>query len=170
MSQSRTNAAVVAPVGAIDEDAPAPSGPAVRTGVPAGLAALEIEAFDEDQRVVVLRLGSDRVEAALDAALDPVVVKTALARGERLIAQPEGAGWVALGALRTAPTPGVDEGDEYVIKARRVALAGAHEISLVSGAAALVLRAHGVAEMVARDITSRAAGLHKIVGRMLRLN
>lgn len=135
-----------------------------------GLAALPASSLDEEARTVVLRHGPATVTAKLDAALDTRVVRTAIARGERLIAQREGAEWVALGALRTAPTPGVDEGDEYTIKARRLALSADHEIALVSGASTLVLRAFGFVETVAQDITTRAAGVHKIVGRMIRLN
>jgi hypothetical protein len=109
-------------------------------------------------------------EAALDEALSPAVLKTALARGERVIAQREQGGWVVLGALRTAPTPGIDEGDEYRIKARRIEIEGAHELHLVSGSASLVLRAYGHVETLAHDITARAAGVHKLIGRLLRLN
>jgi hypothetical protein len=57
-----------------------------------------------------------------------------------------------------------------VIKARRLALTADHEIAMVSGAATLVLRAFGFVETVAQDITTRAAGVHKIIGRMIRLN
>ena len=135
-----------------------------------GLQALSVEAFDEAARIVTLVVGRDVVEAALDPALDPRVVKTALARGERLIAQHDGQGWVALGALRTAPTPGVDEGDEFTIKARRVDIVAEHELSVRAGAASLVLRAYGYVETVAEDITTRAVGVHKIIGRMIRLN
>ena len=110
------------------------------------------------------------VAAALDDALSPRVLATALVRGERVIAQREGGGWVVLGAMRTAPTPGVDEGDEFLIKARRVAVAADHEFSITSGLASFAVRAQGFVETLGRDITARASGVHKIIGRMLRLN
>lgn len=110
------------------------------------------------------------VAAALDDALSPRVLATALVRGERVIAQREGGGWVVLGAMRTAPTPGVDEGDEFLIKARRVAVAADHEFSITSGLASFAVRAQGFVETLGRDITARASGVHKIIGRMIRLN
>ena len=40
----------------------------------------------------------------------------------------------------------------------------------MSGAASLVLRAFGQVETLADQITSRAASVHKIIGRVIRLN
>jgi hypothetical protein len=146
------------------EAAPAP------TEVPASLVAAQIVELDGETRTAMLRVGASVARAALDGAVELAVMRTALARGERVIAQREAAGWLVVGALRTAATPGVDEGDDFVIKARRVAVQAAHEFSVVSGAASLVLRAYGQVETLAEDITSRAAGLHKLIGRMIRLN
>ena len=134
------------------------------------LAALVVEAFDEASRTAMLRLGSATVAAKFDAALDPAVLRTARQRGERVIATREGGTWIVLGALRTAATPGVDEGDDFVIKARRVAIHAAHEFSAVSGAASFVVRAFGGVETLAKDITARATSVHTIIGRMIRLN
>ena len=44
------------------------------------------------------------------------------------------------------------------------------ELSLSAQTAALVLRAAGEVETFAERIISRAEGVHKIIGRMLRLN
>lgn len=134
------------------------------------LAALVVEAFDEASRSATLRLGSATVAAKFDAALDPAVIRTARQRGERVIVAREGGTWIVLGALRTAATPGVDEGDYFVIKARRVAIHAAHEFSAVSGAASFVVRAFGGVETLAKDITARASSVHTIIGRMIRLN
>jgi hypothetical protein len=138
--------------------------------VAVGLVAAVVVGIDEPRRRLSVRLGSAIVEAALDDAVEMPVARTALARGERMIVQREGERWVALGALRTAATPGVDEADEFVVRARRVAVLAAHEFSVATGAASLVLRARGYVETIAEDITSRATSLHKIVGRMIRLN
>lgn len=136
-----------------------------------GLIAALAEALDEDRRVVVVRLGkAEIIEASLDPSLDLIVVRTAITRRERLIAQWEGASLVVLGALRTTPTPGVDAGDHYVIEARRVEVQAEHEFTVVTGKASFVMRAHGYIESFARDITTRASGVHKLIGRMLRLN
>lgn len=152
---------------------PASAKTAIRrsAAAPAGLAAVMLEAFDAKSRTASLRVGHGEViEATVDPAVDAAVLRTALSRRERVIAQAEESGWVVLGALRTAATPGVDEGDEFAIKARRISVEAAHEFSVVSGAASVVLRAYGQVETLAQDITSRASQVHKIIGRMIRLN
>lgn len=143
-----------------------------RASEPLGLVAVRLVAFDPDARSARIEVGGagQVVDARLDEALSERVLATALASGERVVAQREGAAWVVLGALRTAPTPGVDEGDEFVIKARRVLIAAEHEFSIVSGAASFAVRAYGFVETLAQDITTRASSVHKIVGRMIRLN
>ncbi|WP_437961331.1 hypothetical protein WME76_17950 [Sorangium sp. So ce119] len=143
---------------------------------PLGLAALRIArlASDKDGRDDVpsihLQTGAGEVEASVDPAVHPVVLRTAFERGERVIAQREGGAWVVLGVLRTGPTPGVDPGDEYLIRARRVSIVADHEFAVVSGAASLVLRAFGYVETIAQDITARATNVHKVIGRVIRLN
>lgn len=137
---------------------------------PLGLVAVRVEAIDEAARTVRLRVGGAGVDANIDPSVDPAVLRTALRRGERVITQREAGAWVVLGALRTAATPGVDEGDEFTLKARRIMVEAAHEFSVVSGAASLVLRAYGHVETLAHDITARASGVHRIIGRMIRLN
>jgi hypothetical protein len=136
----------------------------------AGLIAALIEEIDEERRQVSLRIGEDLVPAYLDPSVSTVVMRTALANHERVITQREAGSWVVVGALRTTPTPGVDIGDEFLIKARRVLVVAEHEFGVVSGAASIVVRAQGVVETVAQDITTRASSLHKIIGRMIRLN
>jgi len=137
---------------------------------PVGLFAARVDAFDEAARTVRLLLGSRAVTATLDPPLDPLVIRTALERQERVIAQAEGNGFVVLGALRTSATPGVDAIDDITLRAKRVAIEGQHEVRITSGSASFVMRARGYIESVATDITSRASSLHKIVGRMIRLN
>jgi hypothetical protein len=136
----------------------------------AGLVALRIAELDEVERRAVLVLGDERLVAQLDDALDPRVLCTAIARRERVIAQRERGQWVVLGALRTAPTPGVDRGDDFKIEARRVRVEADYEFAVVSGTASLVIRAVGAVESVAREITTRATELNKIFGRIIRLN
>jgi hypothetical protein len=135
----------------------------------ASIQAAVAVAFDGER--VRLRFGEDdEVDAKLAASLDPVVVHTAVARGETVLAQELDGAFVVLGALRTAATPGVDKGDEYVIEARRITVAGQHEVSLTSGAAQIAVRAVGIVETIASSITSRASSVHKVIGRMLHLN
>lgn len=141
-----------------------------RRAAPApAITVAKVERYDEATGAVTLLVAGQEVQAALDPSVDPAVIRTAVLRRERVIAADEG-GWVVLGALRTAATPGVDEGEEFMIKARRVAIVAAHEFHVVSGAAAIAVRAMGHVETIAENVTSRASSLHKIIGRMIRLN
>jgi hypothetical protein len=79
-------------------------------------------------------------------------------------------GLAIAGALRTAPTPGIDKGEDYVIQAKRVDIRADHEVAIVAGAAQIVLRGLDRIEMLATDITSRARSVHRLIGRMLHLN
>jgi hypothetical protein len=117
-----------------------------------------------------IRVGTIEADATLDPTVHPSVVATAIARGERVIVQREDAGWVILGALRTSPTPGIEEADEYMIRAARVRIRAKDEFTVASGAASFAVRAYGAVETLAEQITSRASAVHKIVGRMLHLN
>lgn len=119
---------------------------------------------------VRVRVGSLEAEATLDPSVHPSVVATAVARGERVIVQREGGAWVLLGVLRTSPTPGIEEADEYLIRAGRVRVRARDEFTVASGAASFAVRAYGTIETLAEQITSRASAVHKIVGRMLHLN
>lgn len=100
------------------------------------------------------------------------VLQTACARGEPVLVERNAAGEVqVVGALRTQATPGVDQMESVEIEADRISLKGRKEISLAtSGVAQIALRAAGEIETYADRIVSRAEELHKIVGRMLRLN
>lgn len=138
--------------------------------LPSALFVARVIEIDEAKRTATLSLGEATIEAAIDETVDLAVMRTAKTRRERVIATREGNQHVVLGALRTAATPGVDEGEEFLIKAKRIAVVAAHELSAVSGASSLVLRARGYIETVAEDITSRASTVHKIVGRIIRLN
>ena len=120
--------------------------------------------------MVTIRVGADAVTAVLDTGVDPAVIRTALITPRRVIAQPEDGGWIVLRTLRTSATPGVDEGDDFLIKARRIDIVAGHEVNIASGAVSLALRAIGHFEALAQDITARASGVHKIVGRLVRLN
>jgi hypothetical protein len=83
---------------------------------------------------------------------------------------------IIVGALRTQATPGIEQGERFDIKAGEVTIAATRvsidgdEVALNSKTARLVLRAAGEIESFAERIVSRASGVHKIVGRMLRLN
>lgn len=164
------------PATAPDEPAPSPAVDladiAVAPARPAstGLVAARVEAFDEAARSARIALGGSAFEAKVDASVDAAVLHTAVRRGERAIVQEEAGAWVVLGVLRTAATPGVDEMDDLELRAKRIALVADHEVRLSTGQASVVLRARGYIESIANDITTRATSLHKIIGRMLRLN
>lgn len=139
----------------------------VQTTLPAMTAAKALFLEGDSVRI---QAGTAVVVAKLDASVHPSVVATAVARGERVIVQQEGGEWLVVGVLRTSPTPGIEEAEEYTIKAARVRVRAADEVTLATGTASVVLRAYGMVETVAEQITSRASAVHKIVGRMLHLN
>ena len=120
--------------------------------------------------LVRIRAGSGVVMAKLDPSVHPSVVATAVARGERVIVQREDDAWIVVGVLRTSPTPGIEEAEEYVIKAARVRVRAADEMTIAAGTASIAVRAYGAVETIAEQITSRASAVHKIIGRMLHLN
>ncbi len=123
-----------------------------------------------DEAGAALEMGGCRVVAVVDPSVHPTVLAGAQERSERILVERRADGTITvIGALRTQPTPGVDRAERYDIEADRIALRG-EEISLSSRAAAVVLRAIGEVETYADRIISRAEGVHKIVGRMLRLN
>jgi hypothetical protein len=99
------------------------------------------------------------------------VLDTAAATGEPvLIERALDGSLTVVGALSARPTPGIDAMDEITLEARRITLRARDELRLSSGVASLVLRAAGEIESYAESIVSKAEELHKIVGRMLRLN
>jgi hypothetical protein len=118
---------------------------------------------------LLLDVDGATVEAKRDLHLHPNVLETALRTGEVvLVAEREEL--TVVGALRTQPTPGIDAGESFHIRAKRVRVEATEEISLGAAAATVVLRAVGEVETYADRIVSRAEQLHKLVGRMLRLN
>lgn len=135
-----------------------------------GLAALRLVAWDPERRIARVAVGPKQVVARVDAGVEAAVLTTALARGERVIVEQGAKALTILGTLRTQATPGLDAGDDYVIRAQRVRVEGAHEVTLATGKSSLTLRALGFIETVAQDITTRASAVHKIVGRLIRLN
>lgn len=164
---------------AADEPAPRPSSTAAvqRLAVVATpraaklppLATALIVSLNDDG--IVARVGGSEVPASLDPSVHRAVITGAHARGERVLVElADDGSAVIMGALRTQPTPGIDASDEYVIEAKRIALKASSEISMTSLAAGVVVRALGEVETYADRILSRAEGVHKIVGRMLRLN
>jgi len=143
--------------------APAPAWPRLTTGV--------VVAFDPAADTVTVRCGSTEAVAQRDEALHPTVLAGALERGERVLVERDAGGAaVVIGALRTQPIPGLDEAESYHIKAARIRLDATEEMSLTARTAGLVLRAVGEVETYSERIISRAEGVHKIIGRMLRLN
>jgi len=119
---------------------------------------------------VTLRVGRVEHIGTLDPSVHPSVVATAIARKERLVVERGDGAWLVVGALRTSPTPGIEEAEEYEIRAGRVKIRAQHEFTVASGTAAFAVRAYGAVETFAEQITTRASAVHKIIGRMLHLN
>jgi len=110
------------------------------------------------------------VAASVDPTVHVAVLRTAEQRGEPVLIEERGGSYVIVGALRTQPTPGVDKMETITLEADRIELKATQEIAMSSGVAAIALRAVGEVETYAERILSRAESVHKIVGRMLRLN
>jgi len=145
--------------------------------LPALCLATVIQVRDDDS--LELRVGDQVVEAKL-VHVHRAVMQTACERGEPVLVQRQhdGSYWVA-GALRTQPTPGVDAIDEIELDAKRIRLRASEEITMeaastrpgeASATARLALRAAGEIETYATRILSKAEEVHKLVGRMLRIN
>jgi hypothetical protein len=135
-----------------------------------GLVAAEARALNRENDLVALRIGAVELPATLHPSVDPVVVLRAIERRELVIAQQQDKDWVVIGVLRTSATPGLDVGDEYVIEARRVTVRAEHELVLTSGLARFAIAAIGRIEGIARNITTRASAVNKVIGRVVQLN
>ncbi|MFT3764717.1 MAG: hypothetical protein QM820_04250 [Minicystis sp.] len=147
---------------------PPEAAPQAASALP-GLATGRIESIDGD--VVHLVVAGERVAATRDPIVHLAVLTGARDRGERVLCERGADGaWVIIGALKVQPIPGIDVADSYTIEADRVTIRAGSEIALTSAAAGIVLRAVSEVETYAERIISRAEGVHKIVGRMLRLN
>lgn len=133
------------------------------------IATARIEALDGD--VVHIVIGGEQRTATRDPSVHMAVLTGARDRGERVLCErTSGSTWVVIGALKVQPIPGIDVADTYTIEANRVVIRGQSEITLTTVAAGIAVRAIGEVESYAERIISRAEGVHKIVGRMLRLN
>lgn len=160
-------------LGRAADASPAPHAGATRErprALPAGqLATARIVSLEGERAVV--SVGWVEADATWDASVDRLVLEGARARGERvLVEQTEDGSLLILGALRTRPTPGIDAAESYEIDADRIAIRAGSELSLTARVAGVVLRAAGEVETYADRILSRAESVHKIVGRVLRLN
>lgn len=133
---------------------------------------------------VSVRLAGRTLAADVDPAVDVEVLETALEHRDPVIVVTGERRPTIVGALRTRATPGVDAMDHVAIRARtveveaerfsvhatKVAIAADDDITLRAAAAYVALRAAGEIESFAERIVARAEGVHKLVGRMLRLN
>ena len=132
------------------------------------LRALRLRSLGDD--TAVLSLGTRQVQAAIDESVDRAVLEGALSRGERVIAVQEGGTWTLLGVPRTRATPGLEAGDDYTIEANRVKVVANHSFLVRSGPTSFSMRAQGFVETLAKDISTRATAVHKLIGRLVRIN
>jgi hypothetical protein len=148
----------------VSSEATVPAGAVGPGGLGLGWLAGEGDAFE-------LRTAVGTFPAQLDAAMHPAVAQTARSRNEAVLYTRGADGaYVVVGALRTSPTPGVDDVDEITLKAKRITIEATEEAQVRSGAALIAVRAIGEVETYADRIMSRAEEVQKIVARMLRLN
>lgn len=136
------------------------------------LALAFVTRAQEDEDEIDVRVGGRSLVAKASPTLQRAILVTAMRTGEPVLVERNADGsLVVVGGLRTQATPGVDDMKEIHLEADRIHLKGRREIVLsTEGVASLALRAAGEIETYADRIVSRAEELHKIVGRMLRLN
>lgn len=134
------------------------------------LTSAPLLSVSDDGASATVRIGPEEHTVTVDPSVHVQVLRTALRSAERVIVQRDIGGLSLVGALRTAPTPGVDEGEDYHIQAKRVVIEGEYEVSLKSGKTGVFVRAMGQIESLAETITARASSVHKIIGRIIRLN
>ncbi len=174
---------------AVPPSTPRDEGPAIEPGaaLDGTMALARLVALEPDlpRGCRVVRWGGrEALAAELDPGLDAAVAETALRTGEPVVVVDGPGGPVVVGALRTRATPGIDRTEEVTIEATRlrlqadqvelaggdVSIEGSRELRLRTRTAYVVLRAVGEIESFADRIVTRAEGVHKLVGRMLRLN
>jgi len=134
------------------------------------LGIARIHYVDLEKRTGDITVSGRLVTAKVDPTVHFSVLKTAEERGEPVLVEQRGAEICIVGALRTQPTPGVDKMSTILLEADRIEIKAKEEITMSSGVAAIAVRAIGEVETYAERIVSRAESVHKIIGRMLRLN
>lgn len=117
-----------------------------------------------------IKMGNKIMPALLDPMVHPAVIRTADESGEPVMVEQRDGELYVVGALRTQPTPGVDKMETINLEAEHINLKAKTDITMTSGVAAIAVRAIGEVETYAERIMSRAESVHKIIGRMLRLN
>jgi hypothetical protein len=156
-----------------DKEKPKPKGAAVlpfrKPSVDDAPSLMTATVLSIEAERVKLTVGQRELDATCDPSVSPIVIETAIQRRERVLVEMTSEGAVVIGVLRTQPTPGIDRAEAFHIEADRVTVEG-NEVVLSSKTAKVILRAASEIESFAERIVSRAEGVHKIVGRMLRLN
>jgi hypothetical protein len=147
--------------------APSATNEVASTGA-SSLTLARLVAVEGRRALVAMPRGTQ--SATVDPCVHPALLASALTRGERVLVESVGETLVVVGALRTQPSLGFDRVDQIDLEAEQVTLRGRRAVTLVSEAASVTLRAEGEVETVAPQIHTRAEGLHRIVGRMLKLN
>ncbi len=123
-----------------------------------------------DENGISLRIGDHFADAKIDPSLEVTVLRTASERGEPVLVERRAGVVTVVAALRMQATPGIDKMREINFEADKITMTAKNEVVVRSGLAAMAVRAVGEIETYAERIVSRAEGVHKIIGRMLRLN
>lgn len=152
----------------LEEIASMGQGPAPPVALGDGLMLARIINFSGEG--VSVRIGDHFADALIDPSLELSVLRTANDRGEPVLVERRGGKVTVVAGLRMQATPGVDKMREVNIEAEKITLTAKNEVVVKSGLAAMAVRAVGEIETYAERIVSRAEGVHKIIGRMLRLN
>jgi hypothetical protein len=142
------------------QDVPAPQ-PAL------GLAVVLAPESDGRWRVCA---GGAELIATADAAIDPALLREAIATGARVVLEtPDGGAAVIAGVLATARALTIDRTGAVEAEVRRLALTATEE-ALLRGPGAFVRLKLDEVEMYGRRVVSRARDLYRVLGRMVKIN
>jgi hypothetical protein len=137
----------------------APCPPALR------LAALVSEVSPERW---VVRLGAREREAALDASVDPALLREALGEGGRVVVE-DGDGVVIVGTLCARRAVGYDRDGSVSVTARRFEVSATERVTLRTARAYVDLKRADV-EVYGHRVVTRAREVAKILARLVSLN
>jgi hypothetical protein len=117
-----------------------------------------------------VRAGGAELVAEADRAIDPALLREAIATGARVVLEAApGAPPVIAGVLATARALTIDRTGAVEAEVRRLALTATEE-ALLRGPGAFVRLKVDEVELYGKRVVSRARELCRILGRMVKIN
>jgi uncharacterized membrane protein len=143
--------------------------PAAPAAAPVAGVTLAVLVGESDGRFRARLAGAER-EVAVDASVDPELLREAIRSGARVVLDASGEGPpVVVGALATARALTIDRTGAVEAKLRRFALTASDEALLAAAGAFVRLKRDDV-ELYGKRVVSRARELVRVLGRMVKIN